>query len=149
MSDTSLQRKRRAPMKYRKHTEASKRKLLEAYKERKNWRAVAIAYDMPLRTAQRIIATGAVQTKPRGGARHQKFSEEMKQHLIQAIQCNRKLTFREMASIILRQFQIKVTARCIAYNLQQMRNSLKMQEEHTVINSAVNIEKRKLSYCNL
>jgi len=59
---------RQAPRKYKSYSEISRRKLLEAYKEGKDWKAVANACDIHIRTAQRIIASGVVQNKKRGGA---------------------------------------------------------------------------------
>ena len=69
----------------------------------------------------------------------------MKQKLIQMLESNGTLTLREMSSAMMREFGIRVTPQCIAYNLNGMCFTLKtVREEPTAMNSEANIEKRKV-----
>ena len=103
------QRKKRAPMKYRRHTESSKQKVLDAFHKGRDWTTVAIACDIPIKTAERIISSGCVKNKPRGGARKTKFTAEMKDYLTDSLEKNRTLTLREMSAMILRDFDVNVS----------------------------------------
>lgn len=143
-STTEHQRKQRAPMKYKKHSETSKQKVLDAFQHGRDWTAVAIACDMPLKTAERIISSGCTKNKPRGGARKSKFTAAMKSHLIECLEKNRTLTLKEMSAVILRDFNVSLSPQCISYNLHGMCFSLKsIREEPTAMNSHQNKEKRK------
>ena len=130
---------------YKKHNEVAKQKLLDACNQGSDWKTVAITHDIPIRTAQRIISSGRVRNKPRGGTRKRKLDENMKQKLIQMLESNGTLTLREMSSAMMREFGIRVTPQCIAYNLNGMCFTLKtVREEPTAMNSEANIEKRKV-----
>lgn len=149
-SETSAienQRKKREPMKYKRHSEGSKQKILHAFHNGRDWTAVAIACDVPIKTAERIISSGCATNKPRGGARKSKFTAEMRDHLIDCLEKNRTLTLREMSAVILRDFHVNVSPQCVSYNLHGMCFSLKnVREEPTAMNSDQNKEKRK-AFC--
>ena len=145
-TDAALpQRKKRPPMKYKSHSEASKQKVIDAYNSGRDWTAVAIACDIPLKTAERIISTGSAKNKPRGGARKSKVTAAMKEHLIACLEKNRTLTLREMSAIILRDYNVSVSPQCISYNLHGMSFTLKnIRDEPTAMNSVQNKEKRMI-----
>src|SRR5271156_3991052 len=140
-----IKRRKRAKMNYKKHSEASKLRVITAYDEGNDWAAIATANDIPIKTALRIIKSGTPKNKKRGGSVGKKITEDKKLWLIEKIEENRTIGLKELSAMLHRDFQLQVTPQCIAYNLRGLCYSFKkISIEPSAMNTPANKEKRQL-----
>ncbi|KAG3131942.1 hypothetical protein C6341_g23132 [Phytophthora cactorum] len=113
-----------------KHGLATRKRVVSAYEEGRDWELVASCSDIPLTTARNIVQRGTADVKKRGGARAAwaKFTPEVEEALVESLEDNCQCTLAQMGDMLRFDFGVSVSTSLISkklcdklYTMKQVR----------------------------
>lgn len=135
-SSISTSKKKTGPVKgrkrgkYSKIDEGARRRIIEAYDLRADWKLVAKNNGVKLKSAKGIIKSGSVCPKPRGGMRRQKILEEHEEFLLNILAENPGATLKSLKDELLAVFHLRVSATAIANHLRSKLTTVKKSKNN-------------------
>ena len=133
-----------------KEERARKRtQIVTAHESNGDWRQVSRELSVPISTAYRWVQQGD-QLDRRGGRRYNKITGEHREHMVQLIEANPRITLGEIAASISEIYSVSVSNPTIATHLDAMTYTLKtVRFEREKANCLENKIKRKAFVKNL
>ena len=110
-----------------KEERARKRtQIVTAHESNGDWRQVSRELGVPISTAYRWVQQGD-QLDRRGGRRYNKITGEHREHMVQLIEANPRITLGEIAASISEIYSVSVSNPTIATHLDSMTYTLETQ----------------------
>lgn len=128
---------------YKKPSEETRSRVLQAVEDGKDWQAIAAANGVPTQTAYGWIRRGARPQLTRGGLRKKKIENHHIQTLLDYVSNNAQISLKEMADKLFEDEGVQVTSTTIHNYLHgQFYTVKKIVREPAALNSDVNLTKR-------
>ncbi|KAG4064750.1 hypothetical protein PC123_g468 [Phytophthora cactorum] len=131
-------------LRLKRHTPEERRRVLDAYSSGGDWRAIAHYNGFPRTTAEYLVGHGRVEDLPRGGARANKVTPEIKEALETWMNECCTFTLRTLQNLVVKDFNVKLSQTTISRHLIDMMYTIKqVRVKPTTCNNEMNKEKRK------
>eukprot|EP00644_Phytophthora_capsici_P019329 jgi/Phyca11/132178/e_gw1.139.26.1 len=128
----------------KRHTPEERRRVLEAFNNGQDWRAIARHNGFPCTTAQYLVGHGRAENLPRGGARATKVTPEIREALELWIEECCTYTLGTLRLLVREDFDVDISETTISRHLTGMLYSVKQTRvEPMTCNSEVNKQRRK------
>ncbi|RLN47036.1 hypothetical protein BBJ28_00019617 [Nothophytophthora sp. Chile5] len=125
---------------------ATRQRVLDAFREGRDWKLVAEHNGISASTARRIVAAGTPDTKPRGGLRPSRVrcTPEIEAALQEYLEDNCLYTLEQMKDMVWMDFQVDLSTTTISNRLLKLMYTVKqVRVVPSTCNNEVNKAKRK------
>ncbi|KAG2947475.1 hypothetical protein PC119_g6473 [Phytophthora cactorum] len=131
-------------LRLKRHTPEERRRVLDAYSSGGDWRAIARYNGFPRTTAEYLVGHGRAEDLPRGGARANKVTPEIKEALETWMNECCTFTLRTLQNLVVEDINVKLSQTTISRHLIDMMYTIKqVRVEPTTCNNEMDKEKRK------